>query len=283
MIIVTLILLGLCFGSFVNALVFRLHEQSKQSKAKGRKLKARNHSDQDFSILKGRSMCVHCHHGLAWYDLLPVISWISLKGKCRYCKKQISLQYPVVELVTAALLVASYLYWPYNFDLLGVVLLGFWCVFLTLFVAMAVYDLRWMLLPNTLTFAVTILAVMQVFLHALLTKDFMVLTEAVYGLLSVGGLFYVLFQVSSGKWIGGGDVKLGFAIGLLAGGFVKGLLLLFIASLVGTVVVLPTLGAKGQKLKKRIPFGPFLIVATIFVYLFGQRIIDWYSTQLVYL
>ena len=100
-VIIILAWLGLCAGSFVNALVWRLHEQKRSKKA-----------DKKLSILNGRSMCVHCRHELTWYDLIPLFSWLLLRGKCRYCKKPISWQYPIVELATAAVFVLSYIFWP---------------------------------------------------------------------------------------------------------------------------------------------------------------------------
>src|SRR5262245_41082320 len=105
--VLILTVFGLCWGSFVNAFVWRLHEletNKRLSKSQKKKL----------SILHGRSMCPDCHNELAWYDLLPVVSWLSLKGKCRYCGKPISWQYPFVEALTAALFVLSYVFWPYG-------------------------------------------------------------------------------------------------------------------------------------------------------------------------
>lgn len=272
MIIVLLTLWGLCLGSFVNALVFRLHLQS------GKKRQDKN--TNNLSILHGRSMCVHCRHPLAWYDLLPVISWIALKGRCRYCRKPISTQYPLVEILVAALFVLSYAVWPYGFDAIGIFLFSFWLLFLVGFTALMVYDVRWMLLPDKLVYPLLVLAITQVTLEAILRQEFSIIAEAVWGLIAVGGLFYVLFQISKGKWIGGGDVKLGFILGLLAGGFIEGLMVIFIASLLGTIASSIYVGKKGA-LKKRIPFGPFLIIATIIVYLFGGSIINWYQTTIL--
>ncbi len=265
---VTLFVLGLCFGSFVNALVYRTHENSRKKTKK-------------FSIVNGRSLCVHCRHTLAWYDLVPVLSWLSLRGKCRYCKKPISWQYPLVELASATSFVFSYLFWPYGFNLTGLILFGFWVVFLIGFAALFVYDIRWMLLPHKIVYPLLALAVTQVLLHSLLERDPAILLNACFGLLTVGGLFYVLFQISGGKWIGGGDVKLGFMLGLLAGGFFEGLLVIFLASLIGTVVSIPILGFGKSALKKRIPFGPLLLTAFVLVYLFGSDIIAWYQTVIL--
>src|SRR5579871_5847178 len=102
MLIFILIVVGLAAGSFVNALVWRVHEQSKKKKS------------AELSILKGRSMCPRCKHELAASDLIPVLSWLWLRGKCRYCQKPISPQYPVVELAVALVFVSSYFWWPGN-------------------------------------------------------------------------------------------------------------------------------------------------------------------------
>jgi leader peptidase (prepilin peptidase)/N-methyltransferase len=271
MVILVLVLLGLCLGSFVNALVWRTHEQSK---TKNREIK------EELSVLRGRSMCVNCRHDLTWHDLLPVVSWLMLGGKCRYCRKPISRQYPAVELVTMLLFVFSYLVWPYGFSGVGLWQFGFWLAFLTGFVALAVYDLRWKLLPNSIVLPLTILAAVYVLAYAVLTNDAVVIVEAILGMASIGGLFYILFQASGGKWIGGGDVKLGFALGLLAGGLLEGLMVIFVASLLGTVFAVLAVGLNKQALKKRIPFGPFLITALVIVYLFGADIINWYQQQI---
>jgi prepilin signal peptidase PulO-like enzyme (type II secretory pathway) len=277
MIMVILVLLGICFGSFVNALVWRLYQQSLPKKKRAA-------SDGELSISKGRSMCPHCQHTLAWYDLLPVISWASLGGKCRYCLKSISWQYPVVELASALLFVASYIWWPYTFDDRGVWLLIIWLTSLIGLIALVIYDIKWMLLPNKIVFPLLAIAVAGVLgdvfvfnggLHSLLM--------ALASLAIAGGIFYMLFQLSAGKWIGGGDVKLGFALGLLLGGPGEAFLMLFFASILGLLFSLPVVLLKKSKLSSKIPFGPFLILATIIVKLFGGGIMTWYTRTFLYL
>ncbi len=277
MVIGILILLGLCFGSFVNALVWRLHQQSLPKKK-------RVASDTELSIAKGRSMCPHCKHALAWYDLLPIISWLSLFGKCRYCRRSISWQYPAVELLTAGLFVVSYLYWyePVKTGL-EAANFGLWLVALIMFMTLIVYDLRWMLLPNKIVFPLIGLGAVFAAIRIITTDNLSLIPMAVAGMAVAGGIFYVLFQISDGAWIGGGDVKLGFAIGLLLGSPFLAFLMLFIASLLGLLAALPAVVQKKSKLDTHIPFGPFLITSTIIVMLFGQRIIDWYSTQYLFL
>lgn len=269
MIIAVLIVLGLCFGSFVNAFVWRLYQQSLPA----RKQKAKA---DDLSISKGRSMCVNCGHTLNTLDLLPIVSWIGLKGRCRYCKKPISWQYPLVEFVTAVLFVISYLFWPRTIEGVEVGVFCLWLVSLVAFMSLVVYDIRWMLLPNKIIFPMYALAVIFVWLRAASEQSYVPIASSLVGVAIGGGIFYVLFQASKGAWIGGGDVKLGFLLGALSGGLVPAFLILFIASLLGTLVALPVLmtGKKGRQ--SRIPFGPFLIAGAIITQLFGQSIIDSY-------
>ena len=281
MVIVILLVLGLCLGSFVNALIWRLHEQEeKSSKSKNLNAQRSTLNASDLSILKGRSMCPNCHHELAVKDLIPVFSWLSLAGKCRYCNMPISWQYPLVELLTAGLFVFSYAYWPFTFNNQGTILFIFWLVFLIGFMALAVYDLRWYLLPNKVIYPLFVLAVLQTTVILLAFHGgFSTLSRAGLGVLVGGGIFYALFQLSKGKWIGGGDVKLGALLGLIIGGPSESLLMIFIASCLGTVVALPLMITGKAKRGSRLPFGPFLITAAIIVYLFGASLIAWYKRR----
>lgn len=287
MIILILIVLGLCFGSFINALVWRLRQQealapSPQSATqKKQKADDSRQKTNDLSILRGHSMCPDCRHGLAARDLVPVLSWLGLRGKCRYCRKPIAWQYPLVELLTAALFVFSYAFWPYGFSAIGMLSFVVWLAMLVGFIALIVYDLRWMLLPNRIIYPLLGLVAFQIVItSALQGNELAVISQAVWGLIFSGGIFYVLFQVSKGRWIGGGDVKLGFLLGLIVGGPVKSLLMLFLASSLGTLVAVPLLLGGRATRGTRIPFGPFLIAAAIIVQLFGQSLITWYYKSL---
>lgn len=275
MIILVLIVLGLCLGSFVNALVWRIHQQSLPKKKRAA-------SDVDLSISRGRSMCPDCKHQLVAQDLVPVISWLSTAGRCRYCTSRIHWQYPVVECLMASVFVLSYVWWPYGFELAGIVQFVTWLVMLVGFGALVVYDLRWMLLPNRVVFPLQAIAAISVLLVAVISWDFGIVLSAFVGVICVSGLFYVLFQVSKGTWIGGGDVKLGVVLGLFVGGPINALLVLFASSLLGSIVGLPIMVLSKSGRKARVPFGPFLIAATIVVYLFGAVIIDWYKRQFIF-
>lgn len=265
--LLAVIVLGLCAGSFINALVWRVREQHKK----------RPRNDRSLSILHGRSVCPHCRHQLAWYDLIPLLSWLALKGRCRYCARPISLQYPLVELLTAALFAISVIQWPQPLSGQSWFEFVVWLVLLTGLVALLVYDARWMLLPNRIVYPLLGIAAAHVLFQALVFAEGIVpVSQALWGLLTIGGLFYLLFQVSKGKWIGGGDVKLGALLGLIVGGPLNSLLLLFLASLAGSFFSLPMLLAGRLKRDARIPFGPFLIAAGIVTRLYGDVILEWY-------
>ena len=261
----------------MNALVWRLYQQSLPKKK-------RRATDQELSISRGRSMCPRCKHTLAWYDLVPVLSWTLLGGKCRYCRKSIGWQYPAVELATAGLFVFSYLSWPLELTMLSIqMLFTVWLAAIVGFVALTVYDLRWMLLPNKIVFPLTGLGVLAVVTRLIDSGNIQQTILMSLGSLAVaGGIFYVIFQISDGSWIGGGDVKLGFAIGLLLGSPILAFLMLFVASLLGILAALPAIALKKSNLSSRMPFGPFLIASTVVVMLFGQRIIDWYTASFLY-
>jgi prepilin signal peptidase PulO-like enzyme (type II secretory pathway) len=270
---VILFILGLALGSFVNALVWRLHEQTKPRAKK-----------TDLSILKGRSICPHCRRRLSWYDLIPIISWLWLRGQCRYCRNPISVQYPVVELLMGLIFALSYLFWPEPLHLSGQwILLATWLGCSVGLIALAVYDLRWMLLPNKLIYPTLLLAVIgrlafitafeKHLLHALLLWLFSVVIAS--------GVFLALFIVSDGKWIGYGDVRLGLITGTLLADPQKSLAMLFLASLIGTLIILPGLARGNKSLASKLPYGPFLISATAILVVFGDSLLNWYKNLIL--
>lgn len=279
MIIAILIVVGLCLGSFVNALVWRLHEQASQE---AKKEKTDKKYVQRLSIATGKSMCPHCKHKLATKDLVPLLSWLRLQGKCRYCGKPISTQYPLVELATAGLFVASYIWWPGTFDAAQTAIFILWLLLLTGLMALLVYDLRWFLLPNRILYPLSLIAGLQaIIVIASADNPATTFLNIIAAVAIGGGIFYVLFQVSGGKWIGGGDVKLGWLLGLIAGTPARSVLFIFLAAMLGSLVSLPLLLKKRLKRASIIPFGPFLIIAVIIVQLFGADILQWYQQTFI--
>lgn len=281
MIIALLGLIGLVFGSFVNAAVWRLHEQAVLKEGKKAKGKSQKLAAKDLSILHGRSMCPSCHHELGAKDLVPVFSWLYLRGKCRYCRKPISWQYPVVELVTAGLFMLSYISWPEVLHGVGLFQFAVWLVFVVAFMVLAVYDLRWYLLPDKIVYPLQALALVQVVVVAVWLRDTSLLWQPLLAAAIFFAFFWLLFQLSGGKWIGGGDVKLAVALGLLAATPLHVFLVIFFSSVIGTLVSIPLLSKGKSGLKAQIPYGPHLLAATIIVVLYGENVINWYQNLLV--
>ncbi len=273
MTILGLFLLGLALGSFANALVWRVRQQSK----------SKNKAKPELSIIKGRSMCPNCRHELQTIDLIPVISWLLLKGRCRYCNKPISWQYPLVEFITGLIFVWSYLAWPYKLDNFAEYLyLALWLCVLVGFMALIVYDLRWMLLPDRIVLPLGLVAFGMSLITVLRSdKPLIAVLSVFFSLAIAGGIFYVLYQVSEGKWIGGGDIKLGWVIGLILATPARSFLMLFLASFIGTIISLPLLLRHRLKKTSIIPFGPFLMIAAFIVQLYGSSILHWYTKTFI--
>ena len=256
---VVLGILGLCLGSFVNALTWRL----------------RNKKDW----VNGRSQCPKCSHQLAAQDLIPVVSWLLLKGRCRYCKKPISKQYPLVEIIVAANFIASYYCWPGSLSSHGAKFaLASWLAVSVGLTALAVYDWRWRLLPNKLIYPTAALAILLrlIYILAFTSDKLNQLGQWGVAVLVASGLFWVLYTVSAGAWIGYGDVRLGLITGSVLATPGKSILMIFGGSLLGSLAALPGLLSKRRELNSVVAFGPFLILATALSVLFGDSLIHWY-------
>lgn len=259
-----LAVLGLAFGSFVMALTWRLHV------------------GKDF--VKGRSMCEHCGHVLQPLDLIPLVSWLWLRGQCRYCQTAISWLNPVTEALIALLFVGSYLFWPFALTTwVAWVSLSIWLIYIVLLVALAVYDFRWMLLPDGLTVIAGCLGLVDVGLRLWQTGSLTVpgyVTHIILGASALGGFYWVLHTASKGRWVGFGDVKLGLFMGAVLG-WQQALLTLFLANAFGLVVAVPGMASGKLSMRSRFPFGPFLIAGFIVAGLFGQRLISWYTSMVL--
>lgn len=253
---------GLCIGSFVNAVVWRVHEQEKHPKKDG------------LSISRGRSMCPKCSHELAAKDLLPVFSWLALKGKCRYCGKPISWQYPMVELLTAVLFLVLYQV-ARPLSLQSWLNLTYWYYLLATLLILVVYDLRWRLLPDRVLLPAVAVAGLVVVGQAA-TGGWSAALGKLLAALAAGGVFYALAAVSDGRWMGGGDIKLVFLMGLILGpaGTALALVLAFnSAAVVGIALIISRFR---QKIPHYLAFGPFLAAGTVTAHLFGSQLISWY-------
>jgi len=268
MVYVLLVFFGVCLGSFVNALVWRTHKRQAGAK-----------KDRGLSILNGRSMCPHCRHELAVKDLIPVISWLALRGRCRYCKKPISIQYPIVEAALGLVFVASYVFWPVSLHGGQIVLLITWLAASVGLLALLLYDLKWMLLPNPILYPTLFVAVAGrlVYLIGYEPDKAHAAAQWISSVAIAAGIFSLLFYASRGRWIGFGDVRLGLITGTLLASPAKSFLMLFLASLLGLAAVMPSMIAGKRHLSGKIPYGPFLIAAAFICLLFSNGPIDWYK------
>ena len=246
-------MLGLLFGSAVNAMVWRIYV--------GR------------SWAKGRSVCPDCGHVLGVADLVPVLSWLALGGKCRYCGAPIK-DHPVVELVTALAFGLS-AYALVTQGRLDVVKLAFWLVILVMLIVLAVYDLRWLILPDKVMLPLMALAAGYALAVAVEARSLVPLAGSLAAAVAAGGAFYALVFFSRGRAMGGGDIKLAFVMGLILGpsGTAVALLLAFnVAAVVGIVMI----AMRRRTRKDQIPFGPFLAGGTVVAFLYGQLLVNWY-------
>ena len=246
-------LFGLMFGSAINSMVWRLYV--------GR------------SWVKGRSECPDCGHTLAAKDLMPVLSWMVLRGKCRYCQAPIK-DNPVAELVTAVAFAISVVVMMPD-SAAGFVKLGFWLVMLIMLLVLAIYDARWMILPDKIILPLAVVALAYSAAAAWMTRSPQVLVGSLEAAAIAGGSFWLLVLATRGRAMGAGDVKLVFAMGLILGvqGTAVALLLAFnTAALVGVVLIV----SKRKGRKDQIPFGPYLVGGTIVAFLFSRAIVEWY-------
>ncbi len=286
-------LLGLVMGSFSGAQVWRLRARQlvqdkkdgeEYDKAEYKRLVALTKSKMN----EDRSRCLSCHHTLAWYDLIPLFSWLSTRGKCRYCAKTIGFFEPVIELGAAVLFVLFTTVWVgmFGVEAASLLVLGLWLAALTMFVILFVYDMKWFLLPNEVMFPLIGLSVVITSLTTIVLQDLAIVPTLLSIAASVtilSGLYFALWLVSRGKWVGFGDVKLGIALGVLLIDWKLALLALFLANLIGTLVVLPGLITGRLSRKAQVPFGPLLIVGFFIALLAGNSIIDGYEAFSVWL
>jgi len=265
---------GLLVGSFLNCVIYRL-EQKK-------------------SFLRGRSYCPHCKHTLSVRDLIPVFSYLLLKGRCRYCRRSISLRYPLVEMASALLFFLTFWHLGFKFNLA----FGFWILIFCFLIIIFVFDLKHFIIPDKVLFpAIGIVFLYHIF-EILSLNHWKLIGKQPFGesalrpdklgignwgqLLNpliaalVGALFFLaIFLVSRGRWLGFGDVKLAFFMGLFLG-FPDILVALFLAFLSGAIIGVGLIFSGRKKLKSEIPFGPFLVIGTFIGLFWGKTLIDWY-------
>lgn len=252
--------LGTVIGSFLNVVIIRTIEGE--------------------SWVAGRSRCDHCRKTIAWFDNVPLLSFVLLKGKCRYCKKSIALSHPVVEGLTALLFVWWYIGLFFFFKLTQepfmVLQPLFWLAVAVLLLVIFFTDMLVLLIPDKLVMILSALVV--VYRLALIYSGIMVPKDFVLALVGMGVLvlfFFCLWFFTGGRGLGFGDVKLIAPLALLMG-WPDMIVGVFAAFIIGAVVGLGLVVSKKHALKQPLPFGPFLIVGTVVALVWGNELIAWY-------
>jgi len=251
----TFAVFGSIIGSFLNVVVLR----------------------KGVASLAGRSACPSCGHIIYWYDNIPIFSWLILRGRCRYCGSRISIQYPLVEALTAILfmLVGAAAYPAFLLSSYDALVLLVELIIVSLLIVITVYDIRHTIIPDEWSYAFSLLALL------LMLAVSPTVSTLIAGPIAAMPLFF-LWLISRGRWMGLGDPKLALGIGWLLG-FPLGVVAIFFSFILGTLVLIPVLfyerlvthkpegGVKdsGLTMKSEVPFGPFLIASCLIFWVLG--------------
>lgn len=233
---------GICIGSFLNVCIFRIPLQK--------------------DIVKTRSACMNCGYQLQWYDLIPLVSFIFLGGKCRQCGTKLSVQYPIIEALNGVLYLIVY-------SVKGMTVDSVLCCFLTsALIVLAVIDFRTYEIPIGINVFIFILGVIR----CIVDRNNIIMHFI--GMTAVSVFLLLLQLLSAGRAIGGGDVKLMAAAGLFLGG--KDIVLAFILGcIVGSIIHLVRM--KMKKAGHMLAFGPYLAFGIWIAVLWGEKLWNWYG------
>ena len=246
--ILFVIILGGLWGSFANVCIYRL--------------------PMNKGVVSGRSFCPKCKKLITWKDNIPVISFLFLNGKCRNCKKNISPQYLITELIT----IIYFLFVYYLFGISITTLLFF--VLGLSFVIIFFIDLKHYIIPNVLTFSLMIIGFLKSFdpnLNPIFPNFINSLIGGIFGYLIIWSIIYFYKQIRNKEGMGLGDAKLLSAIGFWFG-WISIPFVIFLSSIIALLFVIPSLMKKSKKLSSQIPFGPYIIIGTLIYLIFESNI-----------
>lgn len=236
-------IIGLIFGSFYNVVGYRL--------------------PKNMSIAFPPSHCTNCNHKLKFYELIPIISYIFLGGKCKICRKKISITYPFFELLTGTLFLLAYLSFGLNLKFLIAI------TFISVLIIISISDIRYYIIPDEVLIIGTILIIIEMIIYVLI-KDLNLVKEVLMPILNGAGSFAILYLFKAlGDFIfkkeslGGGDIKLMFLIGLTLG-FDMSIVTIFIASFIALPLSVISLIKDDNNI---LPFGPYLSIAAAIILL----------------
>lgn len=239
---------GCCIASFINVVIYRLPKH--------------------ISFSKGRSFCPQCQKTLKGYDMIPILSWFLLKGRCRYCKKRISFRYPFIELLGGLLAILCF----YQYQISWMTILSF--IISMLFLAITMIDLDTMTIPDELVIIVGIVSIVSYFIQPQIS-----LLSRLIGMVCISMPMFLLTILIPDSF-GGGDIKLLFVAGFLLG-WQNTLLAFFIAIMVAGVYACYVLVRKQKDRKGHIAFGPYLCIGIFIALLQGTNIMHWYLSLFI--
>jgi len=257
LITIGLFILGAGIGSFIGMLIYRIrHKKS----------------------LIGRSVCEKCDKNLSIIELIPILSWIFLRGKCKKCHKKLDKFIPIYEIATAVLFSGSFWVWTWgeSVPIIEIIQFALWLTILTGLIALLFFDLRYKKLPNKIMFPTMAVSVIFFVITSVIIEQNSysdALVTVVLAMLPIAGVYGLIYLVSRGKLVGFGDVKLGVIIGFLLV-WQAGVAVLFLANILAFLVMLPQLILKKADANKNISFGPFLIIATTSVFFVVKLFVD---------
>ena len=238
-------IVGVMFGSFLNVLIYRIPKKEE--------------------FVKTSSHCMSCGHKLAWYDNIPLLSWIMLLGKCRYCKKKISIQYPIVEFLNGLL-------WVFVFVINGINIHSILiCALVSGLIPLSIIDWRTYEIENGFHVYFGVLGLIVMALDASNWANYVI------GFFCVSLVLLAIYLISGGRAIGGGDVKLMAACGLFVG-WQNIILALAIGCIVGSIIHL--IRMRIANADRVLAMGPYLAVGIFISSLFGDQLITWYLSLL---
>ncbi|MDO4870626.1 MAG: prepilin peptidase [Candidatus Saccharibacteria bacterium] len=276
--------LGAIIGSFIVATVWRLRASDLASRDKLDKQEKKEYEQLITKsklavgkIKDDRSKCLSCQHRLEWYDLIPIASWLILRGKCRYCGKKIGLTEFMTEVAMAGLF--SFAFYVLRFE--SWYILALWLMLLVVLAILFIYDLKWKLLPTKVLYAGLVIGIVFSAINIFASLDNLSWQTIVFNYtitwLCLGGIYLLLTIISKGAWVGDGDWLIGTIIALILGHPWLGMAALFLANVIGCLIVLIMVFRYGKLdgNKKTIPLGPLLIIALLLVYQFKDEIMSF--------
>jgi leader peptidase (prepilin peptidase)/N-methyltransferase len=250
MIYIIILILGLLLGSFFNVCIYRI--------------------PRDQSIVFPPSHCTSCNHSLAWIDLFPVLSYIFLGGRCRYCKTRISSQYPVVELLTAGVFLIIYNHFGLGWTFVQ------YCILFSILIIVAFIDQEHQIIPDLLVIIGIVTG--AIFIVAGISVSWW---DGLIGMLVGGGIFWIIAVLSEAilkkEGMGGGDIKLMAMIGLTLGWkytLLSILLSIYTGGIIGSIL----LYLRKKKRGDHIAFGPFIAIGSFIAAIYGKQLLYWYGS-----